>query len=207
MAPDVSFIVSAFNRPAHLRCCLASLALQTRSHEIWVADNAQDSATIVKHSEIAREFRAFRESPGQASSYHSAEIIAPLTTGEWLCFPSDDGYYVPHFSDRMLSFAEGNEWDLVYCDTAYDWSGHFPLNHPRLIDGVLRVEPRKNYIDKTSFMVRRRWMVNDERHETILRFPEKNGSLPTASDGLFIEALVRQGIRHGKAPGVMVVHN
>ena len=205
--PSISFIVSAFNRPDHLRCCLASLALQGGSHEIIVADNSMDSCIRYLHEGIAARFDARWMPTEQPSSYHSAELVAPLTIGEWLCFPSDDSYYVPHFSDRMLSFAARHGWDLVYSDTAYDWSGHFPLNHPKLIDGVLRVEPRVNWIDKTSFMIKRQWMVNDETKETIAPFPGKNGSLPTASDGLFIESLRRKGIRHGKAPGVMVVHN
>lgn len=186
----VSFILSAFNRPTHLICALASLAIQTRPHEIIVTDNSDDPEAKKRQNEAARDFGASwidTHIQGARHCYESAELAAPLATGDWLAFPSDDGYYVPGYSDTMLKAAAAGRWDLVYCDLIYD---------PRMGGryGVLRVEPRLRHIDKTCFMVKR---------DKFEGFPDRG----VFGDGHLIESLVGRGLRHGKAPGVLLVHN
>jgi|HubBroStandDraft_1064217.scaffolds.fasta_scaffold55935_1 hypothetical protein len=183
-----TFIVSAYDRPHHLRVCLASLLLQQKPCIVVVTDNSPDQENKI----VCEEFGCLYMHTRAPQCYHSAEMaVTAYQDTDWYCFPSDDSYYVPTFLETMRTTAERNSLDLVYCDCLYDqrfWGDRYE---------VLRTTPRLCGIDKTSFLVKREWMID---------WPGK-GPGPTASDGLLIEELVRRGIRHGKAPGVMVVHN
>lgn len=210
--PKVTYIVSAYNRPAMLRCCLSSLAVQTnRDFEVIVADN---SPVFGVHQGVVADLKdsRFRHLDTDCvktcegwDCYHSAEYVAalPSVSSDWLCFPSDDSYYVPTFQQTMLFAAEKNGWELVYCDmlrnddsadgrkmTGAQGDYYFHWN----------VAPHVGGIDKTGFFVRR---------ERFTGFQKKNTTAagPCAADGELIEALVKDGIKHGKASGILAVHN
>jgi len=103
----------------------------------------------------------------------------------------------------MLCEAERKGWELVYCDM---------LRNDDSIDGrkitgaqgdyyfKWDVAPHVGGIDKTGFLVRR---------DRFTGFPKKNTDVPgpCAADGELVAALVKCGVRHGKAAGILVVHN
>jgi glycosyltransferase involved in cell wall biosynthesis len=203
MTPRVTYIVSAFDRPDRLACCLWSLKVQTDpDFEVIVADNSTDFAIFLEHSRITNSLadRRFRHcntsrhanSPGW-DCYWSAEwIVEHEAKGEWICLPSDDSYYVPVFQEALLAAAANNNWQLVYCDMLYD----------RRISGrysKLEVEPHENAIDKTGFLVHR---------DVWIGFPDKP-HVPQASacDGMMAAELVKRGVRHGKVSEILAVHN
>lgn len=206
--PAVTYIVSAFDRPRFLRCCLASLQVQTDpDFEVIVACNSADpgmqlvQVDIVNHLDNRFSFvdtdvmnAGERGSPAW-DCYWSAEwVVENLAKGEYVCLPSDDSYYVPIFQEAMLAKARAENLGLVYCDMIYDrrFGGKY---------SVLQVRPLTNYIDKTGFMVRRDQWIG---------FPAKNTIelAPSDCDGKMIEELVRRrGVQHGKVDEVLVVHN
>ncbi len=212
--PKVTYVVSAYNRPEMLRCCLSSLAVQTdRDFEVIVADNASAFEMTQQHQEIVDDLRDSRfrrcdtnwvKTCAGWDCYHSAEYVAKnWAKGDWLCFPSDDSYYVPTFQQTMLYCAEKNGWDLVYCDI---------IRNDDSVDGRKvtgaqgdyyfnwNVAPAVGGIDKTGFFVRRPFFSD---------FPGKatDTPIPTVCDGLFVERAVKNGVRHGKAEGILAVHN
>ena len=212
--PKVTYIVSAYNRPEMLRCCLSSLAVQTdRDFEVIVADNAPAFEMTQQHQEIVADLRDSRfhhrdtncvKTCAGWDCYHSAEYVAKnWAKGDWLCFPSDDSYYVPFFQQTMLYCAENNMWDLVYCNI---------IRNDDSVDGrkmtgaqgdyyfLWKVAPHVGGIDKVCFFVKRALFIG---------FPGKatDTPMPTACDGALIEQLVKNGVRHGKAEGIMAVHN
>jgi hypothetical protein len=204
--PKVSYIVSAYDRPAALCCCLASLALQTDfDFEVIVADNAPTfqqqvfNDTVVMHLADSR-FRHLDTTVAKTCAgwdcYHSAEIANGWAHGEWLCFPSDDSYYMPTFQEKLLSAASAHGWGLVYCDMIYDGRGAGNCGQYHYVD----VSPRVSRIDKTGFLVRR---------ELFTGFPGKPSAAPgpSAADGLLVEDLVRRGVPHGKVGEPLMVHN
>ena len=108
----ISYIVSCHNRPKELLCCLASLRLQESPREILVCDNSSDGhyrdqcrAVCTVGIGGIQYLDTWR---GKESDicYHSPEYLG--ATGDWLCFPSDDSYYVPMFSKIMLAAAAWN---------------------------------------------------------------------------------------------------
>ena len=195
----ISYIVSSCNRPLQLMTCLSSLGMQQSPREIIICDNS----TGVIPQQWLRQMKdvlTFRiiptySTPYNSICYHSLDYVQPR--GDWLCFPSDDSYYVPQFSELMLAAAAKNKWEFVYCDMVYD---------PRLAVStrgvkeysVMITAPSSGRIDKTCFLITRR------------AFDAVGGWPPHPQDwrdGALAEAVVRAGIRHGRVSGPMVFHN
>ena len=186
--PHITYIVSCINRPDHLACCLYSLKIQSDPLlEVIVVDNSLDQGMekIVKMVDDKR-FRYYN--PQAPNCYHSSNYGAKLANGQFLCFPSDDSYYVPLFGQIMYQFANITRTNLVYCDMLYD--PRIPKRY-----AVVEVTPTLRHIDKTGFIIRKDYFTE---------FPLDNA---VVADGIMIENLVKKGIKHGKASGVLVVHN
>ncbi len=191
----ISFIVSVFDRPHVLNACLASLSVQQDYHEILICGNHTDDSMLVACGLIADRYGLKVEKTGLAgckTCYESANMVAPHARGDWLCFPSDDSLYVQGFSRIMLDTAEREKADLVYCDCVYR-SGP-TANQAWPSYSVLNVQPRMGKIDKTCFILRASLFDGFPPHPRDWR------------DGALIEQLVRDGVRHAKAPGILVVH-
>ena len=199
VSPRVSLIVSSHNRPLALRLLLTSLQLQTElSWETIVTDNSDKENAYVIQLEIERvddpRIRYIYTGDRAANCYCSADMAVPQAKGEWLGFPSDDGYYCPWYLERMLRCAQqhGPSTALVYCNVVLGSAAAHP---------ALDTHPRCCEIDKTTFLVRRDWF------ERVGGFGAENVGLPAPSDGLFIEKLIAQGIDHAKVGELLCVHN
>ena len=202
----VSLIVSAYERPNALRTCLSSLVSQT--HLDWralVVDNTARKRMAYANTRVVEGIgdpriaytNVHREtyigdvenaSGHRYSVYKATELGVAATDGEWLCFPSDDSYYVPWFLERMLKTATHESWELVYCDLI---AGNATEHH------AVGAKPLRCCIDKTCFLLRREWFHG---------FDHSPGVYPMA-DGHLIEDLVARGIRHGRLGHCLVVHN
>lgn len=193
--PKISFIMSAYDRPKHLRCALASLQIQTEPDiEVIVADNGTNDFTAHVQDMMVRQFldeRFHYRNPRARTCYEATKVIAPETKGEWLCFPHDDGWYAPEFAEAMLRGARQSKADFIYCDMLYDsrMFGHYD---------VLRTQPRLNQIDKGGFIVKRSWFDKVD-------WPPAPNDM--CRDGLLVDALVRLGIRTHKVAGILWCHN
>jgi GT2 family glycosyltransferase len=194
MTPDISFIVSTYNRPEMLWCCLASLRAQTHKNiEIIVTDNATDIGVKATHRSACSLFDAQYIAANVLTCYHSAEMGVASASGTFLCFPSDDSYYVPTFAAEMLKVATERQASLVYCEMVYN--PRWPMDTYRL----LGAKPQLNHIDKTGFILRR---------DKFLGFPNKpESSMACACDGYLIDELVGQGVSHAKHERILAVHN
>jgi glycosyltransferase involved in cell wall biosynthesis len=186
-----------------LRVCLASLAAQTldkKEFEIIVVSNSRDIAVdILAKVECnllkIRGYRTTFKATSQPHCYGSSEDGAKLATGDYLCFPSDDSYYVPCFAETMYDDAVRNGWELVYCDMVYD------RRSGRGRYGEVEVKPATGYIDKTGFLLKR------EAFERVGGFPNKpTGAEACCCDGALID-LVAASISHGKVDETLLVHN
>ena len=124
--PEISYIISAYNRPALLPVCLWSLYAQTHTDfEVLVTDNATDKKIAAKQRDIVASMKDSRFKYVNTATrikvsdcYWSAEYGMKHTTGKWICFPCDDTYYVPQWAQRMLTTAVSGNLDLVLCESA-----------------------------------------------------------------------------------------
>ena len=189
----ISYIVSVFDRMRMLRACLASLRAGDCSAEILVCCNDTLEETVNRCDSVCEDFRAsiFETGFNAQTCYESANLVGPNARGDWLCFPSDDSLYVQDFARIMLKTAVDERADLVYCDCLYavgseksQWKQY----------SVLDTQPTLGRIDKTCFIVKRELFHGFPPHPQDYR------------DGALIEQLVRDGVRHAKAPGVLCVH-
>lgn len=204
----ISFIVSAMDRTPMLKVALGSIACQSVGvREIIVVDNSRNYGTRQRNRAVAWEYGAHHlecATRGIWDEYTASEEGVRIACGDWLCFPSEDSYYVPEFAKFMLTHADMHGLDMVYCDMLYD---------PRMY-GVYKVAeaPLGNdtaetglgatgIVDKTAFLVRR---------ERFFPFPDKAEYVPgqpRRGDVRFIDEAIRRGYKHGRCPGVLVVHN
>lgn len=192
----ISFIVSLLDRTPFLNACLASLAVQDGPNQIVVCSNTLDQDVMTDHIKMTEKYGGeclLTGTWGAKSCYRSANLVHPeIIKGDWVCFPSDDSLYVCKFSEIMLRTAVEKKADLVYCDCVYRKG---ETANPQWKDyTVLSTEPRMGKIDKTCFILRR---------ELFNGFPQHPKGW---CDGALIEQLVRDGVRHAKAPGILVVH-
>lgn len=187
----LTFIVSTFERPQTLLLLLNALQLQTEKHfECIVTDNSTNEILAEQNEFYVKmcgsRFRYLKTNHQEC--YSSAEEGVKLASGRFLCFPSDDNYYLPQFAELMLRNALNSGLDLVYCDCVY--------GRPNTTPFLLDVKPKVNHIDKGGFLVAR---------EVFKSFPGK--AVISCSDGWLIEELVKKGVRHGKCQGILWVHN
>lgn len=199
MTPKITFIVSAYDRPKFLACVLASLQVQSEEAiEVIVADNTKVGLTAHKQRLMVEgmfDDRFLYQNLGERTCYESSKALAEHAKGDWLCFPHDDGYYVPGFAERMLKCAADNpSAEFIYCDMLYD---------PRMSSGqgiwtVVTTSPRCGFIDKGGFLVKTALFRS-------MDWPPAPDDL--GRDGLFVDALVSRGVVTAKAGGVMWVHN
>lgn len=203
--PKCSFIVSAYDRPDALALLLLSLKLQTEpDFEVIICDNAAPGFMNFSKTvrEIVRDDIRFRlrwtYGRGCRNCYQSANWETEEATGDYLCFPSDDGYYVPNFLKFMLKTGA----DLITCDWVTDVRASYAISEVIPEGTVLgydirHAKPCVNWIDKGGFLVRRSKFQPFPWEENII-----------TADGLMVSRLLQDPtLTVDKAPGVLWVHN
>lgn len=202
MKPRITFLVSLFEQPLNLLVSLGSLIAQTdQNWEAVILNNGTNlggSIVFRAISEYAPYKIIYRHTASKQlgwDCYWSSDLAIEnrWAGGDYLCFASDDSYYVPEFVQVMCDEAEKNQWDFAYCDVLYDArvSGR---------RAVMSTAPQCCSIDKTCFIVRRdKW----------IGFPNKNTGpyQATQCDGQAIEEMVRRGYSYGKVNECLVVHS
>lgn len=193
--PKISFLVSAYDRPKELEICLRSLKLQQGiSFEILVAINSTGRDFQLNQA-VCNELgvQSFATARYCKECYSSGNWLAKRATGEFICFPSDDNYYVPKFGQKLYDFAKSFRLKLVYCDCIYDdrYTGSYE---------VMRVQPLIGHIDKGGFILRR---------DHFPGFPKvPKVAEPAFCDGLLIEKLrAEHKIQYGKIHDILWFHN
>lgn len=205
--PEISYIVSAFNRPVMLPVCLWSIKGQShRDFECIVADNAEDSRIAVQHKKSVAEMRDSRFQYVRTASktkvsdcYWAAEwAVKHLARGRWLCFPCDDTYLVPDFGRMMLLQAHKKCADFVYAEHII--CGPEALGGPDTAYAVWT--QRLHRTAKTSFIVKR------SVFDRVKGFQGKMDRPGTVNaDYYFSSQMVNSGVPIASVPDVCVVHN
>ncbi len=189
----ISYIVSVYDRWRLLNASLASIAANEADKEILVCCNCTDDAAIEDCRAVCERYGASYHLTGFEADncYDSANKVALLSNGDWLCFASDDSLYVADFQKVMIGTAVREKADLVYCDCVYKCGSEVNGWKPY---SLLESEPRMGKIDKTNFIIRRELFKGFPPHPRNWR------------DGALIEQVIRDGAKPAKAPGVLCIH-
>ncbi len=208
--PDITYIVSAYNRPLMLPACLWSLAQQThRNFEVIVTDNSTDRRVAKAQENTVNQINesGLLGNPAPrfvyvntskkitiSDCYRSALYgIEHHARGSWYSFPCDDTYLVPEYGERMLGAVFSNNWDFAYvkyCVVGADassWSGYrvWKMGLGRTI--------------KTSLFV---------RASVFQGFPGiADSAAPVLADWAYSSKMRERNIRMGAVDEVLVVHN
>lgn len=200
---DLTFIVSAYDDPVSLACCLWSLAGQThRNMEIIVTDNTEDDRISRLHHDVVKQVRSsyprihYERTTNKIKildCYHSAEWGAKKARGAFLCFPCDDCYYVPQFAQRMLGTAYGKCLDFVECGV---------IGGPDMT-GISIYMPMEWRTIKSNFIIK----ADVFRKLGFSGKMTQREAVPSAADQELGRRVRGNNYPWGKMTDVMVVHN
>ncbi len=197
--PDITYVVSAYNRPVMLPVILWAIKGQTHfNFECIVTDNASDKAIAAKHELSVKQLddsrfkyvKTYGKIPIE-DCYWAAEYGLKDARGIWYCFPCDDTYLVPEFGARMLSYGTQHCLDMVYCEDVVvgtDASGQ---------SGYRVWKQYVGHTLKTSFIV---------RASSFPGFSKPHISTAAAVDYFFSHTMNKSGARIGSVRECMVVH-
>lgn len=195
MIPDLSFICIA-DRPDNLRHLIACLRLQTNPRwELLVLDQTPRAACLAPVQEVeALGERRLQWYSVPHFGDHGQTVKYGYTIkarGEYVCYPCDDGYYVPIFVQDMVSYARMNKWDMIYCNFLLDEMVN--LTRYQAYD----VAPVIGRVDGGGFIVKPQFVIEDG-------WGDRTGT----GDGALVERLVKK-CSHGKFPlaSIMYVKN
>jgi len=205
--PEITYIVSAFNRPVMLPVALWSIKGQShQDFECIVADNADNDAIAKQHEQAVKDLRdpRFRHVRTAAKTkvsdpYWAAEwVIENLARGRWIVLPCDDTYLMPQFAERMLRHAQRKKAEFVWCRwpvVGQEAAGNQIM--PDMGYGVWDIKIHRT--PKTSFMFRRSVFTGFE------------GKLSRAgycnADYFLSSQMVAGRVRISCLPDILLVHN
>lgn len=186
----VDFIIPTYNRPAPLKCMLASLIAQTntswRAHV--VIDNPDDVENVrlvesfaddrIKWTKMDRRYNDWGHTP--------REYGKQVSQCAYIVMTGDDNYYTPNFVHELEKHTEFDP-GMIYCDMVHSHYGYT----------FFQCTPFVNKIDMGAFATR-----SDLAKQLPL-------GVHYAADGLFVEAF-KVNFPHErilKIDKVLFVHN
>lgn len=122
----VSVILTSYNNPNYLRRAIDSVISQTYDNfELIIADdNSSDaqvfdiikdyinlSNVIYFNSNISEEDRL--KTARYATQINTA--VKDFSSGEYLTYLADDDYFYPSMLEKMMSFVDKTNYDVVFC--------------------------------------------------------------------------------------------
>lgn len=116
----VSVVVVTYNRPEHVRTCLARLhELHRPADEILVVDGSPNDLTVRLVRDEFPGVRLLRNELGRGTTAESRQIGFGATSGDIIAFVDDDAFAEPDWLDQLL---------LPYADPAVVGVGGRALN-------------------------------------------------------------------------------
>ena len=198
----ISFITATYNRPDHLRVLISSLVAQTdKDWQLVIMDEGENGYVVLEQYEDDRISthhvdRVVTEARGRGTlGLLAKDAGLKYAKGDFVSFPSEDIYYVPHFVEIMKRTQQETSADLVLCDflfTAPEYGTYY-----QHLNGA----PKKGQVDSCNYILRKS-CIGDTKFGKWVRTPDIG-----IADGLFIEEIVSKGIKCAKAPGVLTVKN
>ena len=199
----VSFIVATYNRPEHFKLFCQSLLCQTnKDWECIVMDEGDNKKYIP--DDVRFKYYTFKRSISPIFGMHKEPERGTLgllakdegvkfAIGEYVSFPCEDTYYAPTFLEKIQEGYRKSNVDFVYCDFLMYNSNY----------SVINSIPAMGSVSSCNFILNKNKVVNI----TFEQFFGKDGVYLGVADGLFINELVKRGLRHYKISGILMVYN
>ena len=160
----ISVIVPCYNAEQYIPHCLVALSNQTfRDFEVICINDSSTDGT----ERVIQEFATESSIPIKCITNEvnlgpamSRNIAIENSHGEYICFCDSDDWYDDDFLNRMVSEAESNDSDIVFCGhkLIVEASGRI-IEHPLELDIDVRMDKRKLLVSSVdslwAMMVRR----------------------------------------------------
>ena len=122
----VSVILTSYNNPKYLRRAIESVVNQTYDNfELIIADDNSSNEEVIN---IIEEYAslddviAFNSNIKEEDRLKTARYATQINTGvrrfsngEYLMFLADDDYFYPTMLEKMMSYVDKTEHDIVFC--------------------------------------------------------------------------------------------
>ena len=125
MTPNVSVILTSYNKPLYLKKAIDSVLNQTyeKLHLIIADDNSPNKEVWdVINSYSDPRVTAFNSFISDEDRYKTARYATQINTAvrlysssKYLCYLADDDLYYPLMLEKMVSFAEKSKHEVVFC--------------------------------------------------------------------------------------------
>lgn len=204
----ISFIVSTYNRPDNLRVLLYSLMAQTRKDfEVLVMDEGDNGVVVAAvNDDRFRHYPLQRVEAIVSGGGNGSLGLLPKHTGvshakgDYLCFPSDDIYYLPTFVQHMSD----RDKDIVGCDLIVNTQhetcglGFFPaVGYTDSANYIIRPEVYARHPFPSYLPPQERWgkpwTVEEDKRAGV-------------ADGLVPFDCVKDGATWERVPRILAVH-
>ena len=119
--PDVSVIVTIFNKEEYLAECIESLVSQTlQNMEIVLVNDGSTDSSMQIIQDFAGRYGQIRIVDQENRGLTGARIVGYQTSvGKYVAWVDADDYVQPEMYEVLYDLAEENQADLVYCDYSY----------------------------------------------------------------------------------------
>lgn len=187
----VDFIIPTYNRPAPLKCMLASLVAQTDGH--WGAnvvidgtDHLNETLEVIKSINDSRITYTVTDKRYNDWGHTPREIGKQMSTAEYIIMTGDDNYYTPNFIKEIKQLCQV-EVGMIYWDMVHS---HYNYAYFKCV-------PSGGQIDMGAFATRR---------ELAQQIPL---GTDFAADGWFVEQFKQKFPKEQiiKVEKVLFVHN
>lgn len=167
--PDISVVLTTYNRPEKLRRALVSVLSQDiteASFEVLVVDDASDCDNIKVLQDLEKHF-ALKHIPllyyklGENSGYHARphNVGVQHSVGEFIAYLDDDNVWRPNHLRVLWGAIRKFDCDMVYCTRAYKKDSDYTDKEVDSMVGVGLIGPfnaasikKGNYIDTSDIL-------------------------------------------------------
>jgi spore maturation protein CgeD len=122
----VSIILTSYNNPKYLRRAIDSVLNQTYDNfELILADdNSSDKEVIeiindyLNHPKVIVFISQIKEEDRLKTARYATQIntgVINFSSGEYLMYLADDDYFYPTMLEKMMSFVDKTNYDVVFC--------------------------------------------------------------------------------------------
>jgi len=126
---EVTVVLTSYNKPSFLKKAIQSVLYQTydRVHLIIADDNSSDpyvSKVIIDSMKYNgnKRITSFNSNVEEKDRLLTARYATQINTAirhfsnsKYICYLADDDFYYPSMIEKMVSFAEHNKREVVFC--------------------------------------------------------------------------------------------
>jgi len=120
MKPEISVIITTYNRPVMLQRALDSVLAQTfKNFEVIIVDDHSDKPPDIKFPAKEKRVVAMRLPYNTGYQVRPKNIGIMIARGKYIAYLDDDNVYLPNHLEVLYEAIKKHQADVVYGDRVY----------------------------------------------------------------------------------------